>query len=104
MKIFANIVKILTALAAVAGAVYVIATYGDKIVAWAKQVLASFPCPECEEEAEAETVEEVAAEEAPAEEPAAEEVAVAEPVAEEPAAEVVVEENEPVAEEADFAE
>ena len=101
MKIFANIVKILTALAAVAGAVYVIATYGDKIVAWAKQVLASFPCPACEEEAEA--VEEVAAEEAPAEE-AAEEVPVAEPVAEEPAAEVVVEENEPVAEEADFAE
>ena len=102
MKIFANIVKILTALAAVAGAVYVVATYGDKIVAWAKQVLASFPCPECQEEPEA--VEEVAAEEAPAEEPAAEEVAVEEPVAEEPAAEVVVEENEPVAEEADFAE
>lgn len=102
MKIFANIVKILTALAAVAGAVYVIATYGDKIVAWAKKVLASFPCPECEEEAAAETIEEVAAEEAPAEEPAAEEVAVEEPVAEEPAAEVVVE--EPVAEEADFAE
>ena len=102
MKIFANIVKILTALAAVAGAVYVIATYGDKIVAWAKQVLASFPCPACEE---AEAVEEVAAEEAVAEE-AAEEVAVeaAQPVAEEPAAEVVVEENEPVAEEADFAE
>ena len=101
MKMFANIVKILTALAAVAGAVYVVATYGDKIVAWAKKVLSSFPCPNCEEEAE--VVEEVAAEEA-AEEPAAEEVAVEEPVAEEPAAEVVVEENEPVAEEADFAE
>ena len=31
--------KVLTALAAIAGAVYVIATYGDKIVAWAKKVL-----------------------------------------------------------------
>lgn len=100
MKVFANVVKILTALAAVAGAVYVIATYGEQIVAWAKKVLASFPCPECEE---AEVVEEVAAEEA-VEEPAAEEVTAEEPVVEEPAAEVVVEENEPVAEEADFAE
>ena len=99
MKLFANIVKILTALAAVAGAIYVIATYGDKIVAWAKQMLTSFPCPECEEEAE--TVEEVTEETT---EEAAEEVAVEEPVAEEPAAEVVVEETEPVAEEADFAE
>ena len=100
MKLFANIVKILTALAAVAGAIYVVATYGDRIVAWAKQMLSSFPCPNCEEEAE--TVEEVAEE--AAEEPVAEEVAVEEPVAEEPAAEVVVEETEPVAEEADFAE
>lgn len=31
--------KVLTALAAIAGAVYVIATYGDKIVAWAKKIL-----------------------------------------------------------------
>ena len=36
--------KILTALAAVAGAVYVVATYGDKIVAWAKDLLAKCPC------------------------------------------------------------
>ena len=96
MKIFANIVKILTALAAVAGAVYVIATYGEQIVAWAKKTLAAFPCPKCEEEEVA--VEEVAVEEAPAEEPA-EEV----PVVEVPAEEApVVAENEPVAEEADF--
>ena len=33
MKVFSKIVKILTALAAIAGAVYAIATYGDKIVA-----------------------------------------------------------------------
>ena len=91
--------KILTALAAVAGAVYVIATYGDKIVEWAKKVWAAMPkCPCCEEEPAAE---DVAAEEAPAEETAAEEApAEEEPVAEE----VVVEETEPVAEEADFAE
>ncbi len=31
--------KILAALAAIAGVVYVIATYGDKIVAWAKKLL-----------------------------------------------------------------
>ena len=39
MKTFNLIAKILAALAAVAGTVYVIATYGDKIVAWAKSVL-----------------------------------------------------------------
>ena len=97
MKIFANILKILTALAAVAGAIYVVATYGDQIVAWAKKVWASFPCPKCEE---AEVVEEFVAEEA---EPAAEEVAAEEVPVEEPA-EVVVEDNEPVAEDSDFAE
>ena len=97
MKIFANILKILTALAAVAGAIYVVATYGDQIVAWAKKVWASFPCPKCEE---AEVVEEFVAEEA---ESAAEEVAAEEVPVEEPA-EVVVEDNEPVAEDSDFAE
>ena len=100
MKVFANIVKILTALAAVAGAVYVVATYGDKIVEWAKNLLAS--CPFCKNECE------VVEEEFVTEEPAAEEVA---PVEEAPAeeapveeaeVEIVVESNEPVAEEADF--
>nr|MBQ8243896.1 hypothetical protein [Oscillospiraceae bacterium] len=101
MKALNTIVKILTALATVAGAVYIVATYGEQIVAWAKKMLNSLPkCPACEEtEAVEETVEEPAAEEVAAEEPAAEEVAV-----EEPAPEVVVAENEPVAEEADFAE
>lgn len=37
--------KILAALAAIAGAVYVAATYGDKIVAWAKKLLNG--CCEC---------------------------------------------------------
>ena len=96
MKALNTIVKILTALATVAGIVYIIATYGEQIVAWAKKTLAALPkCPACEEAAP-EVVEEV---DEVAEEAAAEEVAV-----EEPAPEVVVSENEPVAEETDFAE
>ena len=97
-----NIIKILTALATVAGAIYIIATYGEQIVAWAKKMWNCMPqCPSCDEdEVVIEVTEE--AEEVPAEEPAAEEAPVVEeePVAEE----VVVEETEPVAEEADFAE
>ena len=93
--------KILTVLAAVVGAVYVVATYGDKIVQWAKNLLSS--CPFCKNDCE------VVEEEFVAEEPAAEEAAPVEeaPVAEEapveePEVEIVVENNEPVAEEADF--
>ena len=48
MKIAATIAKILAAVAAVAGAVYLIATYGDKIVAWAKKMLGCTCC--CDEE------------------------------------------------------
>ena len=103
MKAMNTIIKILTALATVAGIVYIVATYGEQIVAWAKKMLNALPkCPACEEaepEVEVEIEVEAAAEEVAAEEPAAEEVAV-----EEPAPEVVVAENEPVAEEADFAE
>ena len=43
MKTLTAIVKVLAALAAVAGAVYVVATYGDQIVAWAKKLLSSLP-------------------------------------------------------------
>ena len=94
MKAFNLIVKLLAALAAIAGVIYVIATYGEQIVAWAKKVLASLPkCPSCEE------AEEVVAEEAVAEEAPAEEEAV-EVTIEVPAEEVA--EGEPVAEEADF--
>lgn len=73
MKAVNIIVKTLAALAAIAGVVYVIATYGDKIVAWAKKMLGCecpcececdececIDCDECEdaeEAAEAETVE-----------------------------------------------
>ena len=106
MKAFNTIVKILTALAAVAGAVYIIATYGEQIVAWCKKIWNALPkCPCCEEAeiVEAEVAEE-ATEEAPAEEEsAAEEIPVEEAAAEE-APEVIVAENEPVAAEEDFAE
>lgn len=103
MKAFNTILKILTALAAVAGAIYVAATYGDKIVAWAKKVWAAMPklddrtvifdepirvdtdAPEAQEAAEV-----------PAEE-AAEEVTVPETAPQIP-------ETDPVAEETDFAE
>ena len=101
-----NIVKILTALATVAGAVYIIATYGEQIVAWAKQLWAKMPkCPSCEEAEIVEEVVEEAAENAEetVEEAAAEEVPVEEAV-EEPAPEVIVAEGEPVAAEEDFAE
>ena len=93
-----NLVKILTALATVAGAVYIIATYGEQIVAWAKKLWSAMPCPNCEE-VEPEVVEEVTEEAPAAEEAPAEEVAE-----EEAAPEVVVAENEPVAAEEDFAE
>ena len=109
MNCFKTVMKILTALAAIAGMIYIIATYGDKIVAWAKNLLEKCPCKcnlsdckcKCEEDGECEckcdgececTCEK---EEAPAEDAA--------PV-EEVIEEVVVEAGEPVADEADFAE
>ncbi len=86
------ILKLLTALAAIAGVVYVIATYGEQIVAWAKKIIGTCPCNECTCDecdcAEEEAVEEEVVEEAPVEDAAVEEV--------------VVEEAEPIAEEADF--
>ena len=39
MKTVSIIAKVVAALAAVAGIVYVLATYGDKIVAWAKKLM-----------------------------------------------------------------
>ena len=101
MKSFAVIAKILTALATIAGAVYIVASYGDKIVAWAKKLLSSCPCCDCDcDVAAKEDFVEDAAEEAPVEEvPAAEEAPVEEAA---PAEEVVVEENAPIADESDF--
>ena len=100
MKIAATIGKILAAVAAIAGTVYLIATYGDAIVAWAKKFLGCACCDEececcengeCTCEAECECCE---CEEAPAEEAPAEECCCEEAPAEDAA--------EPVATEADF--
>ena len=102
-----TVLKVLTALAAIAGTVYVIATYGDKIVAWAKKIMAACPCcnDTCECECECECGGECKCEgegecqcectEEPAEESAPEEA---------PVEEIIIEENEPVANEEDFAE
>jgi len=89
--------KVLAALAAALGAICVLSLYGEKIVAWCKKIvtITTDDEPVVEEEVIAE---EPAAEEAPAEEPAAEEA----PAVEEAEVEIVVESNEPVAEEADF--
>ena len=94
MKVFTIVAKVLAALAAVAGVVYLAATYGDKIVAWAKKMLGNCPCCECECDGECTCCEEDAAEETPVEEEA--------PIEDAPVEEVVIEEGEPVAEEADF--
>ena len=100
MKNFALIAKILTALAALVGIAYIVATYGEQIIDWAKKLLNACPCKctaddcancECELNCPA-------AEEAFADEEAVEEtVEVEEPVQEAP-----VDETAPVAEEADF--
>lgn len=73
MKVASVIAKIVVALAAIAGIVYVVATYGDKIVAWAKKTLGSRKCCcegececECEEVEAVEAAEEAAEEAAPA--------------------------------------
>jgi len=105
MNKFSTLMKILSALAAVVGAVYIIATYGDKIVAWAKQLMgcnakpiASFhytvaeDCTEEKTEPTEETAEAAAAAEEAPEAPAAESAPEA------PAAD----ESTPVANEEDF--
>ena len=106
MNTFKVVVKILTALAAIAGIVYIIATYGDKIVAWAKKLLAQCPC-KCKVEEEAACECECSGECACGGECTCkcEEASPAEEApAEEPIEEIVVEEGEPVADEEDFAE
>lgn len=110
MKVFNVVVKIVIALAAIAGAVYVAATYGDKIVAWAKKLLGKCQCCcdcdcdcECDEECcEGECCCEEKCECCCAEEAAEEVPAEEAPVEEVPAEEAPAEEAENVATEADF--
>ena len=97
MRVFSTIMKIVAALAAVVGAVYVAATYGDQIVAWAKKTLSSLSkCPCCKSEKPA--VEEVPVEEVPTEDVPAEEA----PAEEAPVEEALAEESVPVADDNDF--
>lgn len=42
-----TVLKILAALAAIAGAIYVIATYGDKLVAWCRKLLSTICWEDC---------------------------------------------------------
>lgn len=67
MKVWNAIWKTILALAAVAGIVYVLAKYGDKIVTWCKKILGLCKgC--CEGEVIIEEAEDTPVEEAPAEE------------------------------------
>lgn len=70
MKVFTTVLKIVAALAVIAGIVYVVATYGDKIVAWAKKLLGKTGCCCSEEVCQCEEVpcEEASCDEAPADE------------------------------------
>ena len=109
---FNTIVKIVTALAAAVGAIYIVATYGDKMVEWAKSIMG---CCHCKPAMNTPTApaEDFVSEDAPREAPAASEEAAEEPVATEEAAaeEAAAEENLeavlsddaiPVADEEDF--
>lgn len=98
MKAIKTILKIVSALIFVAGAAYVVATYGDKIVAWAKKLLNGCCCKNTVEV----PAEEAAEEESPVEEPAAEEAPAEEAPAEEAPAEEAPADNAPVASDADF--
>ena len=97
MKNVALIAKILTAVAALVGIAYIIATYGEQIVEWAKKLLNACPC-KC-------TADDCANCECDLDCPAAEEAFVAEEAVEETEEviqEAPVDETAPVAEEADF--
>lgn len=100
-----TVFKILAALAALVGIAYVIATYGDKIVSWCKDLL---NCCDIDEDdfADSEEAEEVEADEEIAEEiveEIVEEIAEEEPAVEEaPVEEIVADEAAPIADEEDF--
>lgn len=96
-----TIMKLVSALAAVAGAIYIIATYGDKIVAWAKGIMDCCPkstvCPPQTAAEESDFAEET--EQAPIQAEEAPEAAPAQEPEEEPA---LSEDAIPVADEEDF--
>ena len=105
MKNFALIAKIVTAIAAVVGFAYIIATYGEQIIEWTKKLLNSCPCKctcddcaDCECELVCPADEETCEEEPEAEAEDEEEVEAEDEIEEEEPAD----ETAPVAEEADF--
>ncbi len=42
MKVFYTVLKVMAALAVVAGIIYVVATYGDRIVSWARGLIRNY--------------------------------------------------------------
>lgn len=97
MKIAAVIAKILAALATVVGAIYLLATYGEQIVAWCKKFMASLPEISFDNDEEEPVVEAPVVEEPVVETPVVEEEVIEEVVVEE-----VPVTDEVVADEADF--
>lgn len=73
MKTFNKVLKVLAVIAAIIGIIYVVAAYGDKIVAWAKKTLNSvfgkrtrfFDIEEQMEESDEEEIDLILDEEAP---------------------------------------
>lgn len=48
MKVFGIVIKIIAALAAIAGIAFVVVKYGDQIVAWFKNTFGGLFCCNCE--------------------------------------------------------
>ena len=103
---FNSIVKIITALAAVVGAIYIVATYGDKMVEWAKNIMGccSKPAMNTPTAPAEDFVNEEAPQEAPveAQEENQEAAPVEEAAAEETTEAVLSDDAIPVADEEDF--
>lgn len=102
MNKFNTIVKIITALAAAIGAIYIVATYGDKIVQWAKNLVGchTAPVPAQQPKTE-ETVEEPAADTVQ-ETPAAQEAVTEDAASKEASEAAAMSQDSPIADEADF--
>lgn len=101
---FNTIVKIVTALAAAVGAIYIVATFGDKIVEWAKNILGGGCCKKVIYSTSDAPAQDTAPAEAEAPQGPAQEEVTQEPAAQEEAAPQVAAEEEavPVADEEDF--
>ncbi|MBE6959542.1 MAG: hypothetical protein E7448_02320 [Ruminococcaceae bacterium] len=63
MKVFGIVIKIVAALAAIAGIAFVVVKYGDQIVAWFKKTFGGLFCCNCECDCDCDCCEETSAEE-----------------------------------------